>query len=147
MTTVDPATTDACYGIICDVCCWNGNCITDEIVCQVEADSDFNTILILIYVIVGLLIGIPLALFIADILMLRKPFGCSMSVCEFFANYVCSICCLNKRYREKLSKEGKDTFTLLNLPKTAAKKLKNTMSKEKVTPENLGALQNIMPDP
>jgi len=124
----------SCDGIVCAVCCQDGACITDEIVCEVSADTSFTTILILIYVIVGLLIGklfnifqgcpnqklgIPLVLFILDILMLRKPFGCSMSVCEFFANYVCSICCLNKRYREKLRREGKDSFTLLNLPKTA----------------------------
>ena len=50
-----------------------------------------------------------------------------MSVCEFFANYVCSICCLNKRYREKLTKEGKDSFTLLNLPKTAVRNIEKIM--------------------
>jgi len=58
MTTIeDLATTDPCYGITCDICCFDGNCIVDEIVCQVATKSDFSTILILIYVVVGLLIG------------------------------------------------------------------------------------------
>jgi len=53
----DLDTLDACYGITCEICCYDGNCIFDEIVCQVATKSDFSTILILIYVVVGLLIG------------------------------------------------------------------------------------------
>lgn len=49
---------DACYEVVCDICCWDGHCVTDEIICQVEAKSDFNTVGILIIVIACLLIGI-----------------------------------------------------------------------------------------
>ncbi len=53
----DLSTEDPCYGVICDICCWEGKCILEEIVCRVEPKSDFSTILILFYVVLGLLIG------------------------------------------------------------------------------------------
>ena len=48
---------DKCNGIVCDICCYEGYCITDQLVCQVQPKDEFSTIVILAIVVAGLLLG------------------------------------------------------------------------------------------
>lgn len=50
-------TLEACYGIVCDICCYQGYCVDDELVCTVDPKADYGVIAILLIVVACLLIG------------------------------------------------------------------------------------------
>lgn len=93
---INSQTTTTCtVGTNCSTCCFNNQCM-ENIKCQLKPKSDFANLYIVIGIIVFFVLGIKIFFFIVDTILRHDIPLLSMSVCEFFAYYICC-CCGNRK--------------------------------------------------
>lgn len=95
----------------CAVCCVVINseeqCVEQDkmLTCRLKPQEDFEILVITLLIILGFALGktpaypgIPLLIMVIDLVVIKRPYRCKMSVCEFLINYMCLCkCCQTKK--------------------------------------------------
>ena len=94
-----------CEELNCPICCLQGPegayCSSDTLTCQLTSNTDFNMLLKTILYIAAFIVGIPILLFILDILVVKRIACLKMSICELLINGLCLCKCLRRTKQYK----------------------------------------------